>query len=608
MVNISLAALLQDNSEEKLQTGTIYSVSGPVVVAEGIKSVAMYDLVRIGASRLQGEVIKIDKGKVTIQVFEDTCGLRVGDAVVGTAAPLSVELGPGLLGSIFDGIQRPLERMQAFNETFIPLGVSISALDRKRQWEFVPMIRVGERIIPGKQFGWIWDEGRQHPLLLPPDAPSGRVSYISVHGHYSVDECVVEVQEEREDLTLRIASYTMLQRWPVRKPRPVAEKIVPNTPLFTGQRVFDCLFPTLLGGTCAIPGAFGCGKTVVSQAIAKFSNSDAIVYVGCGERGNEMAEVLAEFPRMTIQSPTREDSSSVMSRTVLIANTSNMPVAAREASIYTGITIAEYFRDLGKNVSLLADSSSRWAEALREVSGRLGEIPADGGYPAYLSARLASFYERAGSVRCLGGDRHGSISVISAVSPPGGDFSDPVTAATLGIVQTFWGLDKQLAQRKHFPSLNWSISFAKASAAADCFYRDNLKIYNTEDLRRRCLLLLQRELELREILQLVGVGNLSREEKLELQVASLIREFFLQQNGYSATDRCCSVEKGFLILRGILDFFSLSITLLSKFEWVVLWEKLQPTFQMLQTLKDCDEFKIRQQLDGMQTFFKNLSL
>ncbi|XP_074564337.1 V-type proton ATPase catalytic subunit A-like isoform X2 [Curcuma longa] len=436
-------------------------VSGPVVVADGMGGAAMYELVRVGHDNLIGEIIHLEGDSATIQVYEETAGLMVNDPVLRTRKPLSVELGPGILGNIFDGIQRPLKTIAIKSgDVYIPRGVSVPALDKDTLWEFEPgKLGVGDHLTGGDLYATVFENTlMKHYVALPPGS-MGKINYIAPAGHYNLNDIVLELEFQGVN-----KKFTMLQTWPVRTPRPVSAKLAADTPLLTGQRVLDALFPSVLGGTCAIPGAFGCGKTVISQALSKYSNSDTVVYVGCGERGNEMAEVLMDFPQLTMTLPDGREE-SVMKRTTLVANTSNMPVAAREASIYTGITIAEYFRDMGYNVSMMADSTSRWAEALREISGRLAEMPADSGYPAYLAARLASFYERAGKVKCLGGpDRTGSVTIVGAVSPPGGDFSDPVTSATLGIVQVFWGLDKKLAQRKHFPSVNWLIfSYSKYS-------------------------------------------------------------------------------------------------------------------------------------------------
>ncbi|CAL1266819.1 unnamed protein product [Larinioides sclopetarius] len=455
--------------EKESEYGFVFSVSGPVVTAEKMSGAAMYELVRVGHQELVGEIIRLEGEMATIQVYEETSGVTVGDPVLRTGKPLSVELGPGIMGSIFDGIQRPLKDINELtNSIYIPRGVNIPALSREATWDFNPVsYKVGSHITGGDIFGIVKENTLiKHKIMLPPKA-LGRVLFIAEPGSYTVDDIVLETEFDGQK-----SQYSMLQVWPVRQLRPVTEKLAANNPLLTGQRVLDALFPCVQGGTTAIPGAFGCGKTVISQSLSKFSNSDVIIYVGCGERGNEMSEVLRDFPEVEIDGNVE----SIMKRTALVANTSNMPVAAREASIYTGITLSEYFRDMGYNVSMMADSTSRWAEALREISGRLAEMPADSGYPAYLGARLASFYERAGRVKCLGNpEREGSVTIVGAVSPPGGDFSDPVTSATLGIVQVFWGLDKKLAQRKHFPSINWLISYSKYVRALDDFYDKNFQ-------------------------------------------------------------------------------------------------------------------------------------
>ncbi|CDY67023.1 BnaCnng53190D [Brassica napus] len=485
-----------EDDEKESEYGYVRKVSGPVVVADGMAGAAMYELVRVGHDNLIGEIIRLEGDSATIQVYEETAGLTVNDPVLRTHKPLSVELGPGILGNIFDGIQRPLKTIaKRSGDVYIPRGVSVPALDKDCPWEFQPNDFVeGDTITGGDLYATVFENTLMtHRVALPPDA-MGKITYIAPAGQYSLKDTVLELEFQGVK-----KSYTMLQSWPVRTPRPVASKLAADTPLLTGQRVLDALFPSVLGGTCAIPGAFGCGKTVISQALSKYSNSDAVVYVGCGERGNEMAEVLMDFPQLTMTLPDGREE-SVMKRTTLVANTSNMPVAAREASIYTGITIAEYFRDMGYNVSMMADSTSRWAEALREISGRLAEMPADSGYPAYLAARLASFYERAGKVKCLGGpERDGSVTIVGAVSPPGGDFSDPVTSATLSIVQVFWGLDKKLAQRKHFPSVNWLISYSKYSTALESFYEK----FDPDfiNIRTKAREVLQREDDLNEIVQ-----------------------------------------------------------------------------------------------------------
>jgi V-type H+-transporting ATPase subunit A len=467
--------------------------------------------------------------------------------------PLSLELGPGILGTIFDGIQRPLKDIAiGSGSCFIPRGVDVPALNRSTMWEFEPRnFKIGDRITGGDIYGVVHENSlMEHRVMLPPNA-RGNITHLAPAGQYSLTDKVIEIEfggEKKE--------YSMLQLWPVRAPRPVAKKMLANTPLLTGQRVLDGLFPAVLGGTCAIPGAFGCGKTVISQALSKYSNSDGIIYVGCGERGNEMAEVLMDFPQLTMTLPDGREE-SIMKRTTLVANTSNMPVAAREASIYTGITLAEYFRDMGYNFSMMADSSSRWAEALREISGRLAEMPADSGYPAYLGARLASFYERAGRVSCLGSpNREGSVTIVGAVSPPGGDFSDPVTTATLSIVQVFWGLDKKLAQRKHFPSVNWLISYSKYAKALEPFY-DNFDP-DFVSVRKTVREILQKEDDLNEIVQLVGKDSLAEGDKITLEVARLIKDDFLQQNSFTKYDRYCPFYKTVDILRNMITFYDVA--------------------------------------------------
>jgi len=537
------------DSDKESQYGLIYSVSGPVVVAERMDGSAMYELVRVGHHQLVGEIIRLEGDTATIQCYEDTSGLMVGDPVLRTGKPLSVELGPGIMGTIFDGIQRPLSDIAVeSNSIYIPKGVNTPALDKRKEWFFTPEKYVGDHVSGGDIIGKVKENTLiTHKIILPPRY-MGTVTWIAEKGNYTLEDPIIEFEFQGKKTSL-----TMLQYWPVRKPRPVAEKLAADHPLLTGQRVLDTLFPCVQGGTCAIPGAFGCGKTVISQSLSKFSNSDCIIYVGCGERGNEMAEVLMEFPELTVKIGDVEE--SIMKRTSLVANTSNMPVAAREASIYTGITLSEYFRDMGYNVSMMADSTSRWAEALREISGRLAEMPADSGYPAYLGARLASFYERAGKVTCLGNPlRTGSVSIVGAVSPPGGDFSDPVTSATLGIVQVFWGLDKKLAQRKHFPSINWLLSYSRYTKALDPFYDK----FDSEfvPLRIKAREILQMEEDLTEIVQLVGKDSLAESDKITLETAKILRDDFLQQNGFTPYDRYCPFYKSVWMLRNIITFYN----------------------------------------------------
>jgi V-type H+-transporting ATPase subunit A len=461
---------------------------------------------------------------------------------------LSVELGPGLLQGIYDGIQRPLEDIADISKTiYIPRGVDVPALDRNKKWEFTPQLKVGDHISGGDVWGTVFENSfiSTHRILFPPRA-RGTITKIAPKGEYTVVDKILEVEFDGKK-----TEYPMMQSWPVRVPRPTTEKLSADQPFIVGQRVLDALFPSVQGGTVAIPGAFGCGKTVISQSVSKFSNSDVIVYVGCGERGNEMAEVLKDFPELTIDVDGRKE--PIMKRTTLIANTSNMPVAAREASIYTGITVAEYFRDQGLDVAMMADSSSRWAEALRELSGRLGEMPADQGFPAYLGAKLASFYERAGKVKSLGSpEREGSVSIVGAVSPPGGDFSDPVTTSTLGIVQVFWGLDKKLAQRKHFPSINTSVSYSKYTTTLDKYYEKEYPDFPR--LRDRIKQLLSDSEELDQVVQLVGKSALSDPDKITLDMAVLLKEDFLQQNGYSDYDQFCPIWKTEWMMKLMVGF------------------------------------------------------
>jgi len=540
--------------------GRIVGVSGPVVKASGLFGAKMHELVKVGHQQLLGEIIGLDKDVATIQVYEDTSGLCRNEPVERTNDPLSVTLGPGLLSNIYDGIQRPLKDIHTHcNDIYVPKGVFLSPISLDKIWHFYPNdeVKLNDTITGGTIIGYVNEnELIKHYIMVKPGV-SGKVVEKAEEGDYKVTDILVVLETNNG---LGIENVTMLQKWPVRVPRPIVRKRSYSKPLFTGQRVLDSLFPCALGGTVAIPGAFGCGKTVISQCISKFSNSDIVVYVGCGERGNEMAEVLMDFPELFLDFNGKKV--SIMNRTTLVANTSNMPVSAREASIYTGITIAEYFRDQGYNVSLMADSTSRWAEALREISGRLGEMPADSGYPAYLSSRLAAFYERGGLVECKGSyaQRQGSITIVGAVSPPSEDMSDPVTTATLSIVQCFWGLDKRLAQKKHFPSLNWSISFSKCANLLEDHYNhlDPNFLLNVS----KCRDILQAEQDLSEIVQLVGKGSLPEEDKLKIDIAKLIIEDFLQQNGISKYDQVCEFKKTALMLKTICLVYEMSMQML----------------------------------------------
>lgn len=540
----------------------VLSVSGPVVVGRNMEGCAMYELVLVGTLGLLGEVIRIDGDQATIQVYEETAGLAVDDVILRTHKPLCAELGPGLLGSIYDGIQRPLREVPVF----MPRGINTPALDRTQVHYFVRS-EEPQWVAGGDILGTVQETPLIiHRVLVPPGV-SGRVAYLAETGEYTVEDVICEVETNHG-----VESLRLYHTWPVRNPRPVRERIPPTDQLSTGLRVLDALFPCFQGGTTAIPGGFGCGKTVISQAVSRYSNSDVIIYVGCGERGNEMSEVLGDYREDDAGISDQDGNSkkpdkNVMNRTVLVANTSNMPVAAREASIYTGITLAEYFRDQGLNVSMLADSTSRWAEALREISGRLAEMPADCGYPAYLGARLALFYERAGHVDCLGlPSRKGSVSIVGAVSPPGGDFSDPVTTATLGTVQVFWGLDKRLAQRKHFPAIDVNVSYSKY-CDTEIYNKlhnsnGNSKINQTDVAIVKDLL--QKELQILEVVQLVGHSALSHLDRMTLDIARVIREDFLQQNAFSTYDTFCPLRKTALMLRNIVHFYEGALLALLK--------------------------------------------
>jgi len=525
-------------------------VSGPLVVADNMAGSQMYEVVRVGNDRLVGEIIRLEGDTASVQVYEDTSGLTVGDPIMKTGLPLALELGPGILNGIYDGIQRPLERIQKLSQSiFIPRGVDVPNLDRDVNWNFTTAnnFKLGDIVSGGDIIGNVAENGlfTRHGIMIPPDM-KGTIKSMEGGGSYKVDKVVMELEDGA-----KTHKIMLFQRWPVRRGRPVVEKMQGNEALLTCERVLDALFPMTLGGTSAVPGAFGCGKTVISQALSKYSNAECIVYVGCGERGNEMAEVLSDFPELTTMIDGKEE--QIMQRTTLVANTSNMPVAAREASIYTGVTTAEYFRDMGKHVAMMADSTSRWAEALREISGRLAEMPADAGYPAYLGARLASFYERSGRVQCIGNPpREGSVSIVGAVSPPGGDFTDPVTSATLSIVQVFWGLDKKLAQRKHFPSVNWNISFSKYVRILEPYFERFDPEYGF--LQQKFKEILQKEDDLQEIVQLVGKDSLSEDQKCTLEVAKIIREDFLQQNGFVDYDFKCPLGKTIGMMRCIVTY------------------------------------------------------
>ncbi len=520
--------------------GSISRISGPVVIAGGMAGSMMYDVVKVGKYALSGEIIRLERDMAVIQVYEDSTGLSIGEPVENTGQPLSVELGPGLISSIYDGVQRPLPVLAKMSGSFISKGISVPGLDRNVKWDFVPLVKQGEQVSEGDVLGSVHEFHVIHKILVPPGV-SGKVTEIR-EGKFTVTDPVCVLEDGR--------TISMMQIWPVRKGRPYRKKLNPTSPLLTGQRIFDFLFPLTKGGTAMIPGGFGTGKTVSEQTLAKWADSQVVVYIGCGERGNEMTDVLTEFPELVDP----RTGLPLMERTVLVANTSNMPVAAREASIYTGITMAEYYRDMGYDVALMADSTSRWGEALREVSGRLEEMPGEEGYPAYLATRLAAFYERAGRIQCLGnGDRVGSVTIVGAVSPPGGDFSEPITQNTLRIAGTFWALDTNLAYRRHFPSVNWIKSYSLYLDSVEPWYREQVAP-DWKGLRDRTMYLLQKEVELQEIVQLVGPDALPESEKAILDVTRMIREDFLQQSAYSDVDSFCSLEKQYQMLSAILTY------------------------------------------------------
>lgn len=528
-----------------MKTGKIIKVSGPLVVAEGMDEANIYDVCKVGKSGLIGEIIEMRGDKASIQVYEETAGIGPGDPVITTGEPLSVELGPGLIESMFDGIQRPLDAfMEAAQSAFLKKGIAVPSLNRENKWPFVATANVGDKVSSGDVIGTVQETTVVVQKIMIPYGIEGTIKSIN-SGDFTIEETVAVVETANGDKNIKL-----MQKWPVRKGRPYAQKLNPAAPMTTGQRVIDTFFPVAKGGAAAVPGPFGAGKTVVQHQIAKWGDAEIVVYVGCGERGNEMTDVLNEFPEL--KDP--KTGESLMKRTVLIANTSNMPVAAREASIYTGITIAEYFRDMGYSVSIMADSTSRWAEALREMSGRLEEMPGDEGYPAYLGSRLADYYERAGKVVCLGKDgREGAITAIGAVSPPGGDISEPVSQSTLRIVKVFWGLDAQLAYQRHFPSINWLNSYSLYQDSIDKWMDENVAS-DWSSLRQECMSILQDEANLQEIVRLVGIDALSESDRLKLQVAKSIREDYLQQNGFHEIDTYTSLDKQYKMLKLIITF------------------------------------------------------
>ena len=537
-----------------MSTGTIKKVAGPLVIAEGMRDANMFDVVRVSSQRLIGEIIEIHGDEASIQVYEETSGLGPGEPVESMGVPMSVELGPGLITSIYDGIQRPLDDIMKISGNNLKRGVEVASLKRDKKWEFVPAAKAGDEVEAGDVLGTVQETIVVQQKIMVPYGVKETVKEIKA-GTFTVEEVVAVIATEKGDKEL-----TMMQRWPVRKGRPYQKKLPPVKPLVTGQRVIDTFFPIAKGGVAAVPGPFGSGKTVIQHQLAKWAEADIVVYIGCGERGNEMTDVLNEFPEL--KDP--KTGQSLMERTVLIANTSDMPVAAREASIYTGITIAEYFRDMGYSVALMADSTSRWAEALREMSGRLEEMPGEEGYPAYLGSRLAQFYERAGHVVSLGKEgREGALSVIGAVSPPGGDISEPVSQATLRIVKVFWGLDSALAYKRHFPAINWLTSYSLYVDNMANWFNDEVAADWMED-RQKMMTILQEEAELNEIVQMVGMDALSPTDRLKMEAARSIREDFLHQNSFHEIDTYTPLRKQYLMMKLVLAFYEKSVDALNK--------------------------------------------
>jgi V/A-type H+-transporting ATPase subunit A len=544
---------MTDKIEQTNPTGIITKVSGPLVIAKNMAAAKMYEMVRVSEQKLIGEVIELRGEEASIQVYEETSGIGPGETVYLTGESLSLELGPGILENIYDGIQRPLPDIRKQSGDFIARGIESHGLDRSKKWHFTPRLKQGDQVQAGDIIGTVAEtEVIEHKIMVPPDV-SGKIASIAKDGEYTVVDIIAKIHTY--NLKPTTCNLKLMQRWPIRNPRPIKEKLMPTEPLITGQRIIDAFFPITKGGAGSVPGPFGSGKTVIQQQLAKWTDADIVVYVGCGERGNEMTEVLQEFPELIDP----KSGKPLMKRTVLVANTSNMPVAAREASVYTGITLAEYYRDMGYKVALMADSTSRWAEAMREMSGRLEEMPGEEGYPAYLGSRTAAFYERAGYVKCLGSDdRKGSLTVIGAVSPPGGDLSEPVTQNTLRVTKVFWALDAQLAYARHYPAINWLNSYSLYSENVNDFMRENTGA-DWPEVRAKAMDLLQQEASLQEIVRLVGIESLSPKEQIVLDTAKSIREDFLQQNAYDEIDTYTSVKKMYLMLKAILAFHAAAI-------------------------------------------------
>ena len=538
-----------------INEGNIIKIAGPVIVADGMRGTQMYEVVRVGEAKLIGEIIELEGDTATIQVYEETAGVKPGEKVESTGGPLSVELGPGVMGSIFDGIQRPLEVIKGISGDYIARGIDVDSIDKEKKWTFEPVAKVGDKVVGGDILGQVQETSAVLQKIMVPPMIEGTIKSIAAKAEYTVLETIAEIETDEG-----IKEVQMLQKWPVRKGRPYKEKLDPDIPLITGQRAQDTFFCLAKGGAAAIPGPFGSGKTVTQQQLAKWADADIVVYIGCGERGNEMTEVLTEFPFLTDP----KTGNPIMDRTVLIANTSNMPVAAREACVYTGITIAEYFRDQGYDVALMADSTSRWAEAMREISGRLEEMPGEEGYPAYLASRLAQFYERAGRVETIGTEsKVASISVVGAVSPPGGDLSEPVTQNTLRICKVFWALDASLADKRHFPSIDWLQSYSLYVDSIEGWWAENV----SEDWRAtrdQAMGLLQKESELQEIVQLVGPDALPETDQATLETTRMLREDFLQQNAFDDVDTYCAPDKQYKMLKTILKFYEESLAAVNR--------------------------------------------
>ncbi|MFH0836163.1 MAG: V-type ATP synthase subunit A [Candidatus Micrarchaeota archaeon] len=571
--------------------GKLARISGPLIVGEGMKGSQINEVVKVGKEELMGEIISVKYDRASIQVYEDTSGLKPGDEIKGTGAPLQVELGPGLLSSVLDGIQRPLDKIREKTGAFITRGVMIPALDRKKKWEFKATVKNGDSVQAGDILGTVQETNLEHRIMAPPGI-SGKVTGIT-SGKYTVTEKICTVGGK---------DVTLMQKWGVRTARPYKEKMPFELPLVTGKRIIDTFFPIAKGGAAAIPGGFGTGKTVTQQDLAKWSDAEVVVYIGCGERGNEMTEVLTEFPKLVDP----KNNKPLMERTVLIANTSNMPVAAREASIYTGITIAEYFRDMGYSVALMADSTSRWAEAMREISGRMEEMPGEEGYPAYMARKLAEFYERSGRVTCLGsGKRQGSVSAIGAISPPGGDISEPVSQGTLRITKVFWALDSSLARRRHYPAINWLKSYSLYTEDLEGWFEKNVSP-EFGPLRKKAMALLQKEAELQNIVQLIGPDALPERERLVLEATKMIREDFLQQNSFEDIDWYTSLKKQFLMLKTIMHFYdkaSSALDLDVPFEKIVSAKEKERIAQLKRVPEDKVEKECKEIMKSLDAAF-----